>query len=460
VAKNTRINASFSEDMDAASLDTTSFTLVNTTLGTPVSGRVGYNAAARTATFSPAGGSLAVDTLFTATITQAATDLAGNGLSGKPRDLPLGSDFVWQFTTAAAADTTPPTVTAVNPADGSTTVCRTKAVSATFSEAIDVDTLTGANFSVVDTSGGGSGGPVDGTVSYDAASLTALFTPAQAAGLAGTSPFVVTLKSGPTGIADLAGNPLAADKVWGFTTTITACPKDVPLGSMGSFGAFGGGAGLTNQGLQTVVGGDMGTTAACTAVTGFHDGQNVYTETPLNKGIVNGSISCAPPAPGTIEKLAIATQALIDAQAAWAALAALPPGSDPNAGELGGLVLAPATYTAALGSFGITSGDLVLDAQGDSGAIWVFQMGSSLTVGLPATPRHVLLINGAKAKNVYWQVGSAARVEDGSAMVGTVIAPAGVTFSTAGQTIQTTLLGRAIGLNASVTLVNTTITMP
>jgi hypothetical protein len=124
------------------------------------------------------------------------------------------------------------------------------------------------------------------------------------------------------------------------------------------------------------------------------------------------------------------------------------------------LVLTPATYTSALGSFGITSGDLVLDAQGDAGAIWVFQMGSSLTVGLPATPRHILLVNGAKAKNVFWQVGSAARIEDGSAMVGTIIAPAGVTFSTAGQTQQTSLLGRAIGLNASVTLVNTTITMP
>ena len=45
-------------------------------------------------------------------------------------------------------------------------------------------------------------------------------------------------------------------------------------------------------------------------------------------------------------------------------------------------------------------------------------------------------------------------------MVGTLIAPAGVTFSTAGQTVQTRLTGRAIGLTASVTLVNTTIVAP
>jgi hypothetical protein len=158
--------------------------------------------------------------------------------------------------------------------------------------------------------------------------------------------------------------------------------------------------------------------------------------------------------------MAVATQALSDAQTAYNTMAALPPGSDPGAGQLGGLVLAPGVYTAAGGTFAITSGDLTLDAQGDAGAVWVFQSASAMTLGLPATPRRVLLVNGAQAKNVFWQVGSAARVEDGSTLVGTVIAPAGVTFSTAGQTIQTTLIGRALGLNASVTLVNTTVVAP
>ena len=122
--------------------------------------------------------------------------------------------------------------------------------------------------------------------------------------------------------------------------------------------------------------------------------------------------------------------------------------------------MAPGTYTAAGGTFAITTGDLTLDAQGAAGATWVFQIPASLTVGLSATPRRVLLVNGALARNVYWQVGSAARIEDGSAMVGTIIARAGVTISTAGQTIQTTLTGRAIGLTASVTMVNTTIVAP
>jgi len=90
----------------------------------------------------------------------------------------------------------------------------------------------------------------------------------------------------------------------------------------------------------------------------------------------------------------------------------------------------------------------------------VFQAASSLTVGQPAAPRKVLLIGSAKAGNVYWQVGSAARIEDGSSMVGTIIASAGVTISTPDQVLETTLLGRALGLDASVTMVNTVITVP
>jgi len=89
-------------------------------------------------------------------------------------------------------------------------------------------------------------------------------------------------------------------------------------------------------------------------------------------------------------------------------------------------------------------------------------MASTLTVGAAAAPRSVILINGAQAKNVFWQVSSAATINGagGGTMVGTIIASAGVTFSTAGNVAITTLNGRALGLNASVTLVNTVINVP
>ena len=89
-------------------------------------------------------------------------------------------------------------------------------------------------------------------------------------------------------------------------------------------------------------------------------------------------------------------------------------------------------------------------------------MGTSLTVGNTVTPSSVVLSNGAQAKNVFWQVGSAATINGigGGTMVGTIIASAGVTFSTAGVATLTTLNGRALGLNASVTMVNTAINVP
>jgi hypothetical protein len=417
-----------------------------------VPGTVTYSVASHTATFTPSSLPLASGDLFTARITAAATDLAGNGLAGNPAALPAASDHVWTFTTAATTDTTAPTVAAIGPADGSSGNCLTKSVTATFSEAIDPTTITASSFVV---SAGGVA--VAGNVSYDTAAMVATFVPGAAAGFAPNTAFVVTVT---TAVTDLAGNALAANKVWDFTTGSQACTSGVALGGAASFGAFGGGAGVTNQGVNTVVNGNLGSTAVCTAITGFHDALHVYTETPLDIGTVNGAIDCAPPAPGTPATMAIATQARADAQTAYDNLAAMPPGSDPNAGQLGGATLLPGTYTSALGTWDITTGDLTLDAQGDTNATWVFQSASALTVGLPATPRHVLLINGASARNVYWQVGSAARIETGSLMVGTIIAPAGVTISTAGQTIQTTLVGRAIGLTASVTLVNTTIVAP
>ena len=454
VALNQRPSIVFSEPMAPASLGSTSFTLRDTATTTAVAGTVAYSADSRALVFTPTA-ALTAARNYTATLNASATDLAGNGLAGNTAVAPGAGNHVWSFTTGAAADTTPPTVTAFTPANGSTGVCLGRSASATFSEAMDASSFNTTSFSVTD-----NGVAVPGSVSYDASTRVASFVPASTAGFAANRSFVVTLVAGSAGVKDLAGNALAANVSWGFSTGNQPCLGPVNLGAAASFGAFGGAAGVTNQGINTVIGGNVGSTAACTLITGLHDANNVYTETPLNIGLVSGSVNCAPPAPGTAATLAIATQARADAQTAYNTLAALPAGSDPGAGQLGGLTLASGVYTAAGGTFAITTGDLVLDAQGDPGAVWVFQSAAALTVGLPALPRRVTLINGARAANVYWQVGSAARIEDGSRMVGTLIAPAGVTLSTAGQTTQTVLTGRALGLTASVTMVNTTIVAP
>jgi hypothetical protein len=507
VTLNQKIAATFSKTMDASTITTATFTLMQGT--TSISGFVSYSGT--TAIFTPAN-SLAASTTYSATITIGAKDLTGNALA---------NNYVWSFTTGAAAVVTPPVVNSTNPANAASGIVLNKQLTAIFSKTMDASTITTATFTLMQGTTF-----VSGTVSYSG--TTATYIPSS--NLMANTTYTATIT---TGAKDLAGNSLTANYVWSFTTinpytvtlssnpiaggtttgggtfnlgspiSVAATPNSgytftnwtedgnvvstnatyqftlssnrtlvanfatvapiVNLGAAATFGGFGGGAGLTNQGTLTIVNGDIGTTAASTLVTGFHDKDgNVYTETPLNAGTVNGTINCAPPAPGNATKFAAAQQALADATTAFNYLAGLPGGSDPGAGELGGLVLAPGTYTAAAGTFKITSGDLTLDAQNNPNAVWVFQMAKSLTVGKAGLPRNVILINGAQAKNIFWQVGSAATINGagGGTMEGTIISYSGVTFSTAGNVTLTTLNGRALSLVASVTLVNTIVNLP
>jgi hypothetical protein len=205
-------------------------------------------------------------------------------------------------------------------------------------------------------------------------------------------------------------------------------------------------------------------------ITGFNDQSAVYTETQLNIGAVNGTVFSATAPSGSVPG-ATAAAAALAAQAAFDSLspAALPGGIDVSslgggAGDLGNRTLAPGVYQSAPGSYSIQAGDLTLDGAGNPNAVWVFQMATTLTVGGPgaAFPQNVILINGAQAQNVFWQVGSGATINaaGGGTMVGTIISSAATTFSTAGNVAIVTLVGRAVALNASVTMVNTQINLP
>jgi hypothetical protein len=263
------------------------------------------------------------------------------------------------------------------------------------------------------------------------------------------------------GLIGACSSPVSAKSVEASVsagTKSTAGPVAPSLGSAASYAVFGGGAGITNQGTLTSITGDMGTTGASTMITGFHSPVFSYSETPLNIGAVNGVVNTNAPQ-GSVASFALATAAAADALTAFNELAAIPDGTDPGAGQLGGLTLLPGVYKSASGAFLITGSDLTLDAQGNADAVWVFQMASTLTVGTPIASRSVILVNGAQAKNVFWQVGSAATINGagGGTMAGTIIASAGMTFSTAGNMAVTVLNGRALSLFAVVTMVNTVI---
>jgi hypothetical protein len=479
VPANTAVTATFTEDMAPATITAAgTFTLTCVAPCVSPAGAVTYNAANRTAVFTPAA-ALDTATTYTATVTVAATDLAGNALAGNQAPPPAPSDYVWTFTTVAPAPPGNVSVSSTNPAAGTVGVCPGATINASFSVPsglrMDPSTVNASTFLVTGPGPGFTPVVASSVVLDNATGRIATFTP-QSNLTAGVT-YSATIKGGATGVKDLAvpANQMLADFNWSFTAGPAGgnCLAPVPLGAAAPFGIIGGSAGMTNSGLKTVINGDIGTTAVSTAVTGFHDAGPgcTYTETPLNVGLVNGKIYTAAPPPtigcpseGTAATFSIASKARADALTAYNALVALPAGSDPGAGSLSGLTLFPGVYTAAGGSFMIQGGDLTLDAKGDANAVWVFQMATSLTVGGPgaAFPQSVVLINGAQSKNVFWQVGSAATINaaGGGTMVGTIITQTGANVSTAGNTVIVTLNGRVLSLGASVTLVDTVINVP
>ncbi|EIC28174.1 DUF4082 domain-containing protein [Methylomicrobium album] len=135
------------------------------------------------------------------------------GTGGFPTDTFQSTNY-WVdvlFSTDTGQDTTPPTLTSRSPAPGATGVAAGTAVTATFSEAMDPATLTTATFQLQAGSN-----PVPATVNYNSISRTATLTPNGA--LAANTAYTATVKGGSTGVKDAAGNPLAADVSWTFTT--------------------------------------------------------------------------------------------------------------------------------------------------------------------------------------------------------------------------------------------------
>ena len=116
-----------------------------------------------------------------------------------------------------AADTTEPTVTSKSPADGASGVSQGTTVTATFNEAMGAATITTSNFELRDA----GNGLVSATVAYNAGTRTATLTPA--ASLTGSTPYTATVKGGASGVKDLAGNALAANVNWSFTTQAQPC---------------------------------------------------------------------------------------------------------------------------------------------------------------------------------------------------------------------------------------------
>jgi hypothetical protein len=323
--------------------------------------------------------------------------------------------------------TTPPanvlTASSAAPASGAADVCPSSVVTASFSETMNASSIDDATFTLT----GPGSDAVTGQVTYNASSDTANLTPSNA--LAVSTLYTATIT---TGAQDTLGGSLATNFVWTFTTAAAASncqAAPVPLASAATFEVLAGST-VTSTGPTIITGGNLGLSPG-SAVTGF------------------------PPA--TLTSPAVmqvtdpaAAQAQLDLTTAYNYAAGLPGGAS-LPGDLSGLTFAPGLYTNS-STVMLSAGNVTLDAQGNANAVFIFQIGSTLTT---QSGTQVILSGGAQAKNVFWQVSSAATLGTNSIFQGTIMSLQSISLDTGA-----TLTGRALACIGAVTLDANTVTAP
>ena len=182
------------------------------------------------------------------------------------------------------------------------------------------------------------------------------------------------------------------------------------------------------------------------------------TVTCAGASVITGDVGVSPgtaivgfPSPctdvGTLRVPPASDPAQLELTAAYTTLAALPCAASigPN---LAGLTLTQGVYCLGAAASNLT-GTLILDAQGNPNAVFVFQMSSSLITSPSST---VSLVNGANACSVQWQVSSSATIDTGTTFVGNILALTSITMNSGAN-----LTGRALARNGAVNLNNNTI---
>lgn len=419
VPTNQRIIAMFSEEMSPGSLDTTRFTVTKPG-GAALIGTVAY--AAGSVTFNPTYG-LKSNTHYIATITTAARDSARNQMA---------SSYMWSFDTGADPNVIKPTVISTNPETNATAVPIDQSINATFGEPINYASLTSGDFLL-----SWSGGNVAGTVTYfyDAPNNVTIASFVPSANLRANTEYTATITNEAQDLTGetLAGNTQSGDYVWQFMTGTATSQGRVALGAARNFAVLAA-AMVSNTSTPTAITGDLGLWPG-TAVAGFPP------------GTVNGTIHVNDPAAQAGES-ALGT-AYDDAAGRTGPFTSA-------AGNIGGLVFYPGLYWSATSTMISGGGNLTLDAQGDPNAVFIFEIGSTLTT---SSGFGLTLKNGAQPSNIFWQVGSSATIGTGSYFAGNILAKTSITL-VSGAVLDGRVLAGAADLTGAVTMDDNTVVRP
>ena len=416
-----QITATFNEVMNPAEIFPDAFTVTAPgAKGTmSLEGVVTYNSIDYTMTFAPTN-KLVSGTTYTGKISSGLKDFYGNSLQ---------EDYVWTFSTGLVVI---PSVISVLPANLTSGVSLNSVVSAVFSQTMDASTITDLSFTLKTGTTF-----VPGTVT--SVGINAIFTPANL--LLSGKTYTATISSD---VKNSSGVAITNDYVWTFSTNATLGGPMVDLKSVEQFGILAG-VGVSNAaGLSEIHDLNVGIYPGIrSSITGFPPAI-----------IVNGAMFAADDiAPLGVPAMLL--QAKNDLTAAYLfAEGATAPAPATVSGDQGGKTLAPGIYKST-STLLIQSGDLTLDAQGDANAVWIFQIASDFTTiggGIyPSTSGgNVILTGGAKAKNIFWQVGSSATIGDNTSFNGNVLALTTITMN-AGSTAN----GRMLARNGSVTMTST-----
>jgi hypothetical protein len=410
VVLNKNISATFSVPMDQATFNASTFTVKQA--GNTVNGVISHNG--NTVTFDPEN-DLSYGTTYVVTITTGVKNTEGTSMA---------INYVWGFTTMNAPA---PTVVSTDPVSNESGVGLSKVITATFSEPMDQFSFNSSTFTLRN-----GAVAVAGSVTFDG--LVATFTPSS--NLISGENYTASIT---TGVKNAHGTSLASNYTWSFNTVAPLGPTAINLKTADRYGIFAGENIVNNTGATEVRNMDVGLSPGVRAeITGFPPAS-----------VINGAIYASDDGI-TVANMLI--QAKIDLTDAYIYAEALTSPEPVLLGfDIGGETLAPGLYKSQ-STMLIQNGNLILDAQGDVNAVWIFQIASGLNT-LGGNGGNVILTNGAQAKNVFWQVGNSAAIGEGTTFNGNIIALNTITMNI-GSTINGRLLARHNSVYINTVIIN------